>query len=321
MDTTQPKFSWSSIVDEAALKKPHRSWLSSLPKTVCPLDQLGLLRVAGPEAEEFLSRLVTCKLEAQKKQPQLCTFCNPKGRILSCFTIFYRDDGIYLQMPREMVDDTIQRLKMYVLTAKVELSNAGDDLLGMGYIGSTPSQSATDDTLLQAPGPLPRYFAYATANRIQTAWQQATDAGYAPATYGAWHYSDIGCGIPNIYKATSEKLTPQMLNLDLIGAVSFSKGCYPGQEIIARTHHLGKVKRRCYLYSAETDEIKPGDSVYHSDHDEACGLVVDNYAVDANYSLGLTSIRIDALDTPELYIKTQNDRAITLHIDPHRLLQ
>ena len=294
------------------LKTLDRSWLQSLPKTVCLLDHLSLLRVGGPEAEEFLSKLVSCKLEPQEKQPQLCSLCNPKGRILACFTVFYQDDAIYLQMPSELVEPTIQRLKMYMLMAKVELDNVGEDLLGIGYIGFIRPKIGDDSIILQAPGHLPRYFMYASTDQIQKAWQHALNIGYASASYDAWHYSNIACGIPNIYTPTIEKLTPQMVNLDLIDAVSFSKGCYPGQEVVARTHYLGKIKRRCYLFSAASNNIKIGDSVYHSDYDEACGLVVDSYVAASDYSLALISVQVKALAPPRLYIKTQDDQTIAL---------
>ena len=294
------------------LKTLNPAWLQSLPKTVCPLDQLGLLRVGGSEAEEFLGKLVSCKLEPQENQAQLCSLCNPKGRILACFTVFYQDDAIYLQMPSELVEPTIQRLKMYMLMAKVELDNVSDDLSGIGYIGFIRPKVEDNSTMLQAPGHLPRYFVYAGTDQIQSAWQHALDIGYAPASYDAWHYSNIACGIPNIYASTVEKLTPQMVNLDLIDAVSFSKGCYPGQEIIARTHYLGKIKRRCYLFSATGNNIKAGDLVYHPDHNEACGLVVDSHAITANNSLTLISIQVKALDSPQLHVKTQDNQTIAL---------
>ena len=103
-----------------------------------------------------------------------------------------------------------------------------------------------------------------------------------------------------------------MVNLDLIDAVSFSKGCYPGQEVVARTHYLGKIKRRCYLFSAASDNIKIGDSVYHPDYDEACGLVVDSYVAASDYSLALISVQVKALTPLRLYIKTQDDQTIAL---------
>ena len=300
------------MLNNDKLKTPDRAWLQSLPKTVCLLDQLGLLRIGGPEAEEFLNKLVSCKLEPQENQPQLCSLCNPKGRILACFTVFYQDDAIYLQMPSELVEPTIQCLKMYMLMAKVELDDVGDDLSGIGYIGFIRPKIEDDSTMLQAPGHLPRYFMYTSTNQIQAAWQHALDIGYAPASYDAWHYASIACGIPNIYPQTIEKLTPQMVNLDLIDAVSFSKGCYPGQEVVARTHYLGKVKRRCYLFSVASDNIKVGDPVYHPDYDEACGLVVDSYATAPNNSFALISVQVKALGPPQLYIKTQDNQIIAL---------
>ena len=297
------------------LKTPDRSWLQDLPKTICLLDRLGLLRVGGAEAEEFLSKLVSCKLESQKKHAQLCSLCNPKGRILACFNVFYRDDAIYLQMPSELVESTMQRLKMYVLTSKVELADVGNNLSGIGYIGFIPPKVEDDDTILQAPGHLPRYFVYTSTDRVRAAWQRGLDDGYTPASYDAWRYASIACGIPNIYMPTIEKLTPQMVNLDLIDAVSFSKGCYPGQEVIARTHYLGKIKRRCYLFSVASDTIKIGDPVYHPDYDEACGLVVDSYAIASDYSLALISVQVKTLTPPRLYIKTQDDQTIALQTE------
>ena len=310
---TQLTSHWSSIVEGTSLKFLDHSSLQKLPNTVCPLDKLGLLRVSGSEAIDFLNRLLTCKLEAPNEQLQLGAFCNPKGRIISCFHIFYKDTACYLQMPYELVDITIQRLKLYVLMSKVEIDDASSDLLGVGYIGAPPQQLEHNDTLLQMPGHLPRYCIYASASRMQTIWQHAVAAGYTATTYDAWHYSDIVCQIPKIYRATTEKLTPQMINLDLIGGVSFSKGCYPGQEVIARTHHLGKVKRRCYIYTAESDNIQIGDAVYHSDYDEACGIVVDNHAI-AKQALGLTSIRLKVLATPGLYIKNADNHPVSLQI-------
>ena len=103
-----------------------------------------------------------------------------------------------------------------------------------------------------------------------------------------------------------------MVNLDLIDAVSFSKGCYPGQEVVARTHYLGKIKRRCYLFSAASNNIKVGDPVYHPDYDEACGLVVDSYATAPNNSFALISVQVKTLNTPQLHIKTQDDQTIAL---------
>ena len=294
--------------------------------TVCPLNQFGLLRVTGDDGEDFLNRLVTCQLEPQKKQPQLCALCNPKGRVLACFTVFYKDQNIYLMMPHELVDIILQRLKMYVLTAKVELSNASNDLVGMGYIGSRPAQISDNNILLlQAPGLLPRYFIYASKPQIEQAWQQARIAGY-DTKYDTnmgiddhWHYANIACGIPHIYPSTIEKLTPQMINLDLIDAVSFSKGCYPGQEVVARTHYLGKAKRRCYLFSATDDSDRDvegvGASVYHPDYDEACGIVVDNCNYAPGCSLGLISIRTEVADKPGLYVKIQNDEVLPLQIE------
>jgi len=304
----------SSSIDSASLKAFDSSWLKSMPDIVCPLDGLGLLRIHGDDTEEFLNRMVTCKLQPQTKQPQLCSLCNPKGRVIACFTVIYKDDDIYLQMPHELIDTVLQHLQIYVLMTKVKLSDASDDLEGIGYIGSPPKH-IDDSLLLQMPGDIPRYFSYTDTSSIPEIWQQALAAGYTPATYDAWRYCGIACQIPHIYPPTIEKLTPQMLNLDLIDAVSFSKGCYPGQEVVARTHYLGKPKRRCYQFSATSNDIEIGASVYHSNHKETCGIVVDTCKLSPDNSLGLISIRTEAADIAGLYIKTQDDKSIALHIE------
>jgi len=313
---------WATIAGAASLRHPDRVQLQSQQPMICPLDHLGLIQIRGAEAIEFLNKLVSCKLEAQNKQPQFCALCNPKGRVLSCFVVFYKDDSLYLQMPRELLEPTLQRLQMYVLMTKVELAIRAD-LLGSGIIGTSSPPESSDNPALQialkaalrAPGHLPRYFVYADVAQTRSLWRRALAAGYTPTTSEAWHYCDIRSGLAHIYLATREKLTPQMINLDLMAAVSFSKGCYPGQEIVARTHYLGKLKRRCYLFSAASDALEVAAPVYRAAHSEACGLVIDRCALASNDTLGLLSMQIAARHTPELYVKTSAGSTVMLHIE------
>lgn len=275
--------------------------------SVCRLDHLGLIRVSGADAQQFLSNLLSCKICTEQDHLQLCTICNPKGRIISCFTAFCKGADIYLQMPTELIAQTIAYLKKYVLMSKVELDDVTAELVSIGYIATLPNALDDRTTVFRAPGNLvERYIAYTPADYSEQLQQQAMESGCRAVSHHVWHCCDIAEGIPSIYLATSEQLTPQMINLDLLGAISFSKGCYPGQEIIARTHYLGKLKRRAYLFTVESCDVEAGIPVYVEGEEEPCGQIVDSCSVEDRYAIALASIKIKSLNA-QLHIKLDSN--------------
>ena len=254
----------------------------------------GLIAVRGPDADSFLQGQLTCDIrEATLEHSLLGAYCSPKGRALACFRLFRRGAAIYLELPRALVTPTLTRLNKYVLRAKVTLTNAGDHLCSMGVAGPNAAtwvtqrlvaipeavngvihsgHDASSMTVIRLPGSTPRFQLYGPAPMLQ-ALDSAPENKEEP-----WRLLDILTGIPAVYPETVDAFVPQMLNLDVVGGISFQKGCYTGQEIVARTHYLGKLKRRMYL--ARVDSLtapQPGDPLFspQTDAGQSAGQLAD----------------------------------------------
>lgn len=259
-------------------------------RVICDLSHYGLIRARGEEAESFLQnqfcndvRLVTAT------QSQLNAYCNPKGRVLAFFRLFKRDDEFYLRLPREMLEPTLKRLRMYVMMSKVTLEDCSDDLIHIAYagpqaeqklqeiLGTAPTESNTVSqqdglSIVRVVDSKPRFEIYGQPESLKTLWEKlAEDATLVG--YGSWELLDIHAGIPEVLPETLEAFVPQMINLQAINALSFKKGCYPGQEIVARMHYLGKLKRRMYRAHVETDTPPlPGEALYAEDSSSGQGV-------------------------------------------------
>src|SRR3990167_4341906 len=208
--------------------------------TTTALTHLGLLKITGTDAKKFLQGQLTCNLEeVTSSQSRVGAHCNPQGRIISLFRIFLYSENYYLQMPRELIPIAMKALQKYAVFFKITLSDASHELYQIGYEGAIDSyphktdEQYTSDThiLIKLPYALPRYLKISRANE-----KIFTD------TISKWKKQDILQQIPAIYPETSEKFLPHELNLPALNAVSFNKGCYTGQEIIARLHYRGKLK-------------------------------------------------------------------------------
>jgi len=260
------------------------------------LRELGLISFTGPDAQSFLQGQLTCDVAGIP--PQGSTYggyCTPKGRLLATFLLWRTPDGFLLQLPPALREPIQKRLSMYILRAKVKAQDAtsvfarfgvgGSGAAGMlqTVLGALPEKihAATnvgDTTILRLPGD--RFEVVAPAAEAEKLRSQLANRATA-VTDIEWMRRDILAGIPVILPATQEVFVPQMVNLDLIGAVSYTKGCYPGQEIVARMHYLGRVKQRAYrAYLPPTDVVpKPGDSLYSVEFgDQASGTVVNAVA-------------------------------------------
>ncbi len=255
----------------------------------------GLIAIDGAEAETFLQGQFTSDVrQVTPERSQLSAYCNPQGRILACFRVFRRGDSYYLRLPREKVEPVLKRLRLFVLRAKVTLEDAGAALIQSGLagpnalsllqetLGVAPARidevaQQADITVIRVPGAPPRFDLYGNVEAMTALWEQlaprVTLAGAEP-----WRLLDILAGIPNIYSATTEAFVPQMVNLQLLGGVSFRKGCYTGQEIVARAQHLGKLKRRMYRAHVESPiPPKAGDMLFspQADAGQPAGTIVD----------------------------------------------
>ena len=262
-------------------------------KTVmAPLTDMGLIRVGGIDAAAFLHKLLTNDINGiTPGGARVAGFCTAKGRLLALLLVWREGDDFLLMLPRDILPMILKKLSMYVLRAKAKLTDATAERALVGY--ATPIAVSPAPTFFDALARLPRFGVAAIdggqAIRLDDArWMLSLDPAAAisgwhqfaatarPVGLAAWQWLEIAAGQPRVVAATQEAFVPQMLNMELaaVGGVSFSKGCYPGQEIVARTHYLGKVKRRTYRARLATAEA-PGTPVYAPETgDQHCGAIV-----------------------------------------------
>jgi len=236
-------------------------------KRLCPLTQLGVLTVAGKDAASFLQGQITCNVhDITDNKSTLGAICNPKGRVITTFLLVKRDDVYLLLLPVELLAAIKKRLQMYILRSAVTLTDSSDELCLIGSCQLDVKTSTNDQfgnitrqqnrLTIDLSRQVNRQLLIKDAEDAQLFWQEQTsEHGYQPASSEVWRSLDIIDGIPWLTTATSEEYIPQMLNLDTLGGVSFTKDCYTGQEIVARTHYLGKAKRQMFV--AECDLTEP----------------------------------------------------------------
>ena len=208
------------------------------------LPELGVIRLAGPDALSFLQGQVTADLRSPEPHVStLSAWCNPQGRVIAVMRVAPSADGLLAVLPRELCGPVAERLARFVLRAKVKVTDASGELSVAGVSGSAAGAVESVEGLCTLRLPAGRECLVGTPARLVT-----LAAGLRHGAAGAWDRAGIAQGEPEVFATTSEVWVPQMLNLDLLGAIGFRKGCYPGQEIVARTQHLGRVKRRLFRY-------------------------------------------------------------------------
>jgi folate-binding protein YgfZ len=258
----------------------------------CELVHLGLVRFSGTEAHAFLHNQLTCDVGALASGSSTYgAYCTPKGRILATFLLWRVGEDFFMQLPTSLREPIQKQLSKYILRAKVKAADASSEwaLLGIAgkdseavvrqAVGAVPGAvhdvtQTPEATVIKLPGE--RYGIGATRDKAPAILASlAATAEKAGADY--WDWLDIRAGIATILPATQEAFVPQMVNLDLIGGVSLTKGCYPGQEIVARMHYRGTLKQRMYLANVGgTDQPQPAEKLYSPDFGEqACGTIVN----------------------------------------------
>ncbi len=222
---------------------------------IADLSHYGLIEVTGKDAETFLAAQFTSDVrQISESASQLSAWCTPQGRVLAVFRIFQRAGAYYLLLPGELLEMILRRLRMYILRSDVRLADVSSTLVRIGLSGPALPGSLT--IVISDPGAAKKLWLDRQENVI-------------PTGAGPWTLLEILTGIPSVHPKTAEAFLPQMLNLEALGGLCFSKGCYPGQEIIARLQYRGQLKRRMYLGLANTAYIpEPGDEVVSGDSEE-----------------------------------------------------
>jgi folate-binding protein YgfZ len=206
----------------------------------------------------------------------LAALCNPKGRAIATFLLVKSTDAFLLVLPVELLETVRKRLQMYVLRSDVIISDGSDEYCLLGLCNqdqaSQPFATAIQDEIISVNFPASdsrKLLITGVGNSIRFWSGQVDINGFRQAGSGEWRYLDIISGIPWVTMATSEEFIPQMLNLDKLGGISFNKGCYTGQEIVARTHYLGKSKRGMFLAECPTSAPpEPNSAIVKLDSNE-----------------------------------------------------
>jgi len=303
---------------------------------MCDLSHLGLLQLSGADAFNFLQGQVTNDVRLLKESAHYTGYCTPKGRMLALFLAFSQQDRIQLQMPLELIAATAKRLKMYVMRSKVEVQDLSHDIIKIGLSGPNAqallsSQFATvpqhdyelvsleNGSLLKLPSSThARFEILANIDQAQAIWS-ALSSQTTISDASHWEWLEIQAGIPDVKAETQEEFVPQMLNLDLLGGINFKKGCYTGQEIVARTHYLGSIKRRTYL-THSNHAAQPGENILNAAN-EAVGKVVRSApSPQGGYDL-LAEIRCAEInvENPENNQLSANGHTLALRTLPYAL--
>jgi folate-binding protein YgfZ len=271
------------------------------------LGDWGLIRARGADAASFLhSQLTQDIVKLGERQARLAGYCSAKGRLLATFVVWRGGpDELLLACSADLLAATLKRLSMYVLRAKCQLSDASAELVLFGLAGPSAARwlgaSASEDvwshheidgaqlTRLPDAGGQPRWLCAAPGPLMLPAL--AADA---------WNWLEVQSGVPRVTAATSEQFVPQMLNFELLGGVDFSKGCFPGQEVVARSQYRGTLKRRTYLMRS-SEALTPGQEVFHSaDPQQPAGMVVLAASLGGERHAALVEAKIAALADGEL---------------------
>jgi len=298
-----------------------RSWwraTDGAPLTTA-LPHLGVIAAVGPEAATFLHGQLSQDIKGlQPHEARLAAYCSAKGRMLASFLVLHPlPDTYWLVVRRDVLPDVLKRLTMFVLRAKCKLSDATAQagLLGEMQLAVDPGvdAAATDapaqvSVLTRDDAGQPTRWACSLpavqgVTRTLVLGGQGPDAPDELAS-AAWRWLEVLSGQPQIERPTVEKFVPQMVNYELIGGVNFKKGCYPGQEVVARSQYRGTTKRRAFvLWSAQAAE--PGAELFSSaDPGQPAGLVINAASVPAAPSASaggvghavLAELKLDAHD-------------------------
>jgi tRNA-modifying protein YgfZ len=280
---------------------------------MCDLSHLGLLDVSGPDAMTFLQGQLTNDIkQLNSNQAHITGYCSPKGRLLALLLAFAQQEHYYLQLPQVLLEPIAKRLKMFVMRSKVVITDTADSIIKIGLNGpqarqllnkhftAIPQQpfemvSHAQTTIIQLPTPdgQQRYQLYTNNEFASTLWQ-ALKNDFKLVGKPCWDYLETLSGLPEVTAETQEQFVPQMVNLDLLNGINFKKGCYTGQEIVARTHYLGTVKRRTFLASIFTTTMPQAGDKLHNEQKEEIGQIVRASPITPEEVLVLAELRIEA---------------------------
>ncbi|MDE1460449.1 YgfZ/GcvT domain-containing protein [Spartinivicinus poritis] len=300
---------------------------------ISDLGPQGILQVSGEGAEQFLQGQLTCDVKALPDNTlTLGACCNNKGRMLTNFYLLRLPNHFWLIMDRNLVDSMIEELKKYCAFFKAEMLNVTDQYVSLGLTGShipsllnsqqipTPSeagqsQSFSNQVICQLPSQLHRYQVWLTTATAVQLWENLP-AEVAPVSYNQWQLLDIQAGLAWVNQEARLAFIPQQFNMQVTGGISFKKGCYTGQEIVARMQYLGKQKNHLYCIQYQTDQPIPNMTPLQShSHTANVGHLINSAQITNNQFQALAVLQDKAVAADDLYFAKQpNEKVILLDL-------
>ena len=290
--------------------------LLNLENKYVHLNTNSTIKVEGDDRIQFLQGQLTQDINLITLDRALFAgFCNPKGRVLAFMLCYIDQASIHIQIDSSVEESFLKRLKMYVLRSKVSMSLLGDQFTCIGFMGfkalleqgiEAPKSyldivRSHDVMIMRVGKNTERFQLMGEASKVKS-FMQLNLPEYTSMSIESWNNLNILDGVPDIYPTTQEAFIPQSLNMDLIDGINFKKGCYTGQEIVARTHYLGKVKRRMYRGFIESqDVLTPGDQILN-EKKEVIGQLVRSAVENNSKTNMLIELRVDQAHEA-LYIK------------------
>lgn len=307
---------------------------------VSALTDLSLIQVSGDDAASYLHNQLSNDIEhLDATAARLAAYCTPKGRMLASLFIWKTSEGIFLQLSASIQASIQKRLQMFVMRAKAKLLNVSAEYIMLGLGGATASKTL-QQWFVQLPADInskvdneygslirvadafghARYQWIVKAEVLEHSWPrlqqelQAVDAS-------VWRRAEILAGIPRIIDKTQEQFVPQMINFELIGGVNFKKGCYPGQEIVARSQYLGKLKRRMSIATIASTEVLAGLELFAADDaSQPCGMIVNAELNSDKDSICLAELKVAVQESGQIHLGSSDGPVLTFLPLPYPML-
>ncbi len=309
---------------------------------ITDLSPSSVIMVKGEDAASFLQGQLSNDINLVTEQlSQLSACCNPKGRVLAIFRIFKYQDQLCLVVANDIKERIIKRLKMFVMMSKVEIIDMSDEITHFGLAGEKIDSilrecnykvDTTENSVsfikgisfISLPGPGNRFECFASFEAVKQltfALNENSSPKLSHYPKQIWNILGIKAGLANISSNTQELFVPQMLNLHSIDAVSFKKGCYTGQEVVARMHHLGTAKRLMYGIKFHSSlQVKQGDSLYSPDSKSAqgAGKIVNIEQVEHQQYIALAVIENELISHNSIYIDEPQQHKVEIFTLPYQ---
>jgi tRNA-modifying protein YgfZ len=304
--------------------------LASSLEGAAPLPHLGVISVVGEDAASFLHGQLTQDISGLPLgEARLAGYCSPKGRLLASLLVWRESaDRLLLLCSADVLGATLKRLSMFVLRAKARLADASAELAALGLVGTVglpPEAPRIAGACASHEG--------GTLIRLGDVGGQARHLWVGPVAQAAavasqwpvldpdnWLWLEAESGVPRIVAATADQFVPQMVNLESVGGVNFKKGCYPGQEVVARSQFRGTLKRRAFVVHGQAP-LAPGQELFHSgDATQPCGMVVLAAPDPRGGWAGLAELKLSATEGGTVHAGAAGGPVLRCTLPPYPLL-